>query len=101
MRKISQLSISCAVALLCCASIALADDDKPIQLFDGKTFKGWTAAGGKPVTKNWSIEDGMLALNGVGGSLFTADAYGDFDLSFQWKIAPHGNSGVKYRVKYY
>ena len=101
MRKISQLSISCAVALLWCASIALADGDKPIQLFDGKTFKGWTASGGKPVTKNWSIEDGMLALNGVGGSLFSADEYGDFDLSFQWKIAPHGNSGVKYRVNYY
>ncbi len=75
--------------------------NQPIQLFDGKSFKGWTAADGKPVTKNWSIEDGMLALKDVGGSIFTADEYGDFDLSFQWKLAAHGNSGVKYRVNYY
>ena len=74
---------------------------RPIQLFDGKTFHGWTAPDGKPVTKNWSIENGMLHLDGVGGSLFSADEYGDFDLIFQWKIAPHGNSGVKYRVNYY
>jgi 3-keto-disaccharide hydrolase len=73
----------------------------PIQLFDGKTFHGWTAKGGGPVTGNWSIEDGTLALNGEGGSLVTADEYGDFDLSFQWKLAAHGNSGVKYRVNFY
>lgn len=101
MSKISRRTVGCVLILLWCASAALADGDQAIQLFDGKTFKGWTAAGGKPVTKNWSIEDGMLALNGVGGSLFTVDEFGDFDLSFQWKIAPKGNSGVKYHVNYY
>jgi len=80
---------------------AWAEGGKPIQLFDGRSFSGWTSMGGKPVTKNWTIEGGMLALNGVGGSLFTANEYGDFDLSFEWKIAPKGNSGVKYRVNYY
>lgn len=74
----------------------------PIQLFDGVSLKGWTGgANGESVTKNWSVENGMLVLNGVGGSIYTADEYGDLDLSFQWKIAPHGNSGVKYRVDYY
>jgi hypothetical protein len=92
--------IGCVWLLLLCSSLAFAQA-KPIQLFDGTSFKGWTAADGKPVTKNWSIENGMLTLNGVGGSIFTADEYGDFDLSFQWKIAPRGNSGVKYRVAYY
>ena len=92
---------SFVLALLCFCDVAAAEGDQPIQLFDGKTLAGWTAMGGKPVTKNWSVEDGTLALNGVGGSIFTADEYADFDLSFQWKIAPRGNSGVKYRVVYY
>jgi hypothetical protein len=91
----------CVLALSCFADVATAEGKQPIQLFDGKTLAGWTAMGGKPVTKNWSVEDGTLALNGIGGSIFTADEYGDFDLSFQWKIAPRGNSGVKYRVVYY
>jgi hypothetical protein len=73
----------------------------PIQLFDGKSFNGWTSRNGGEVTDNWKIEDGMLALDGVGGSLFTKEEYGDFDLSFEWKIAAKGNSGVKYHVNFY
>jgi sugar phosphate isomerase/epimerase len=74
---------------------------RPIRLFDGKSFADWTARDGGPVTKNWKIEDGMLALDGIGGSIFTKEEYGDFDLSFEWKIAPKGNSGVKYHVNFY
>lgn len=73
----------------------------PIQLFDGKTFNGWTAADGKAPPKNWSIEDGTLVVSGTGGSLYTVGEYGDFELTFQWKISPHGNSGVKYRSNFY
>jgi len=89
------------LSLLFPSTVAAKAPSGPIQLFDGKTFHGWIAKGGGPVTKNWSIEDGMLALNGVGGSLVTVDEYGDFDLSFEWRLADHGNSGVKYRVNYY
>ncbi len=28
----------------------------------------------------------------------TVDTFGDFELSFQWKVAPGANSGVKYNV---
>jgi hypothetical protein len=43
----------------------------------------------------------MLVRDSRGGSIYTADEYGDFDLSFQWKIARRGNSGIKYRVAFY
>ncbi len=76
-------------------------EDKAIQLFDGKSLEGWTTDSGEPVTTGWAVEDGMLVRNGRGGSIFTAQEYGDFDLSFEWKIAPRGNSGVKYRVAHY
>jgi predicted acyl esterase len=36
-----------------------------------------------------------------GGHIVTATKFGDFDLSFEWKIAARGNSGLKYRVRKY
>jgi hypothetical protein len=76
-------------------------EDAVIQLFDGKSLVGWTTAAGEPVKNGWIVEDGMLVRNGRGGSIYTAEEYGDFELSFEWKIARRGNSGVKYRVAFY
>ncbi|HJQ80184.1 MAG TPA: DUF1080 domain-containing protein [Lacipirellulaceae bacterium] len=89
-----------ACALFSFAATANADDNS-IKLFDGKSLEGWTTASGEPVTSGWTVEDGMLVRSGRGGSIYTAKEYGDFDLSFEWKIAPRGNSGVKYRVTHY
>jgi hypothetical protein len=75
--------------------------DEVIRLFDGKSLSGWQTASGKPVTQGWTVEDGMLVRASRGGSIFTAAEFGDFELSFQWKIARRGNSGVKYRVAFY
>jgi hypothetical protein len=72
-----------------------------IKLFDGKTLSGWTDEDGNRVSDGWFVEDGMLVSNGGNSSLFTAEEYGDFDLSFEWKIAHRGNSGVKYRIAFY
>src|SRR6185436_3380523 len=33
-----------------------------------------------------------------GGDLVTADEYGDFELRFEWRVAPGANSGVLYRT---
>lgn len=82
------------------ASTAGADDNA-IQLFDGKSLDGWTTRSGESVTTGWTVEDGMLVRSSRGGSIYTAKEYGDFDLSFEWRIAPRGNSGVKYRVAHY
>jgi hypothetical protein len=76
-------------------------EEAAIPLFDGKSLDGWTTAGGDPVTRGWTVEDGMLVRANRGGSIFTAKEYGDFDLRFEWKIAPRGNSGVKYRVAFF
>jgi hypothetical protein len=94
-----------------CAALALLSvlttfgpasaEDEVIRLFDGKSLTGWQTAGGKPVTRGWTVEDGMLVRTERGGSIFTTDEYGDFELSFEWKIARRGNSGIKYRVAFY
>jgi hypothetical protein len=102
MRKTNPLLCGLLGVLALAPGLLLAKSPHaPIQLFDGKTLKGWVSREGKEPSTNWSVKDGMLALDGVGGSLFSAEEYGDFDLSFEWKIAAKGNSGVKYRVSYY
>jgi len=82
------------------ALAALAAD--PVSVFNGKDLTGWTAADGKPVTTGWVVEEGgVLHRASRGGDLYSAKEYADFEFSFDWKIAPGGNSGVKYRVVAY
>jgi hypothetical protein len=60
---------------------------------------------------HWIVEDGTIrkvasgavptAPDGqplVGGDLMTQKTYGDFELVFEWKVAPGANSGIKYNV---
>ena len=75
-------------------------------LFDGTTTSGWR--GFKKAdfpARGWTVADGCLkkAATGAGdslgsGDIVTVDTFGDFDLRFEWRIAPGGNSGVKYFV---
>jgi hypothetical protein len=72
-------------------------------LFDGKTFAGWEDPGGKtPPGTAWVIGDGCLkAVKAprLREDLLTRDSFGDFELEFEWRIAPRGNSGLKYRIQ--
>ena len=78
-----------------------AERGKPIALFDGKSLAGWTYLDGKPVTKGWVVQNGLLERKNRGGHIYYKDEVGDFELSFEWKLAKGGNSGVKYRVRRY
>lgn len=76
--------------------------DQP--LFDGKTFHGWTMLDGKPVKEGWEVVGGMIHLKPSKkptGHIVTEREFGDLDLSFEWKISPGGNNGLKYRVRQY
>lgn len=75
-----------------------------MPLFDGKSLDNWTTLDGQPVTRGWEVVDGMIHLKKEekrSGHIITRDEYGDFELTFEWKIAPGGNSGLKYRVRKY
>jgi hypothetical protein len=71
--------------------------------FDGKSLTGWTTVDGKPAGDGWEVVDGVIHRKpgGKAGNIVTAREFGDFDLSFEWKIAAKGNSGLKYRVRSY
>ena len=75
-------------------------------LFDGKTSKGWKSAKGTRFpAQGWAITDAAISVIGSdgkeslnGGDIVTTDQYAAFDLSFEFKLTPGANSGVKYFV---
>jgi hypothetical protein len=74
-----------------------------ILLFDGRTMEGWEDPGKKsPPGNAWGVEDGCLKTvprARMREDLFTLASFGDFELKFEWKISPGGNTGVKYRIQ--
>lgn len=70
-------------------------------LFNGQNMDGWETYQGKE-NDSWEVVDGTLHCKPEGAAqkradLRTADQYGDFELAFDWKVAPTDNSGVIYR----
>jgi hypothetical protein len=72
-------------------------------LFDGSTYAGWEDPTRKsPPGDSFTIEDGCLKTAPharIEEDLFTRETFTNFELVFDWKIAPGGNSGVKYRIQ--
>jgi hypothetical protein len=72
-------------------------------LFDGATTAGWQEITGKPFPTNcWTVEGGALkAIHRKDGfeDIRTAETFRNFELQFDWKLGPGGNSGVKYLVQ--
>ncbi len=89
--------------ILCLGLNALpAAGDEEFMLFDGKSLGNWTTIDGRAVTRGWEVADGMIHLkpgDRHAGNIVTRRQFGDFRLEFEWKIAPGGNSGLKYRVR--
>jgi hypothetical protein len=75
-------------------------------LFDGSSLQGWHAIGASDATgTGWSAGDGELRLRlpqagekTAHKDLLTAQEFSDFELTWEWNIAPAGNSGVKYNL---
>ena len=74
-----------------------------ISLFDGKTMDHWVDPRQKtPPGDAWTIEDGCLKAQRrpvITEDLFSRQTFRDFELEFDWRISPGGNSGVKYRIQ--
>ncbi len=77
-----------------------AADTGWIDLFESGDFSAWQQFNGKPVSGNWSIEEGIIHRGGLlAGNIVTRRHFENFDLRFDWKISQGGNSGVKYRLQ--
>jgi hypothetical protein len=75
------------------------DETGFVSLFDGRSLDGWHLyrKPGEPIV-GWEAVDGTIKRTAQGADLISDRDYGDFDLRFEWKISPGGNSGVFYRA---
>lgn len=70
-------------------------------LFDGTSTKGWRTFKKKTFpAQGWAVEDGWLkkVTNAYGGDIISEDTFDDFDLQWEWKLAPRANNGLKYFI---
>ena len=71
-------------------------------LFDGKSLAGWrTYKEGGKIGAGWIVADGLLKKQAKigGGDMMTEQPIsGDWELSWEWRIAKDGNNGIKYFI---
>ena len=94
-------SVSCGAVGT--AANQLTDEEKAAGwglLFDGKTTRSWRSFKKASFpAQGWIAEDGWLHCPGkTGGDIITDAEFDDFELQWEWKQAPSGNSGVKYFI---
>lgn len=73
-------------------------------LFNGLNFDGWRGVNQKEMTgKRWKVSGGDIVIGKSDGSetgndIVTKENYAAFELTFEFKLSPGANSGVKYFV---
>lgn len=75
-------------------------------LFNGTSAAGWKSVRGDGFpSKGWEIKDGVIKVlksdggeSTNGGDIISNEQFAVFDLSFDFKLTPGANSGVKYFV---
>ncbi|MBX3419543.1 MAG: DUF1080 domain-containing protein [Pirellulaceae bacterium] len=63
------------------------------SVFNGSDLTGWSGP-----LDNYEIVDGAIRCRpGKGGTIYTAEEYGDFQVRFEFKLPPGGNNGLAIR----
>jgi hypothetical protein len=75
--------------------MAMTGDAKP--LID-PTMSQWRAYKSDSVPAAWQVSNGVLSKSTGTEDLVSRDQYGDFDLTWDWKLSKGGNAGVFYRT---
>jgi hypothetical protein len=70
-------------------------------LFDGRSLEAWRGYRRDTLPDSgWDVADGTLRTvpKVKGADIITRRTFRDFELSWEWRVAPGGNNGVKYFV---
>jgi hypothetical protein len=70
-------------------------------LFDGKSLDKWRSiSNNTSPSKGWEIKEGKCSVKDhqKGQDMITQEAYGDFELVFEFNLTFGANSGIKYLV---
>lgn len=102
MRAATVRGIAGALALIsagaCRMFPAPAEQNGWRSLFDGTSLAHWRGYKQPTAPAGWKIRDGAIVRVDGGGDLVSVDTFEDFELEFEWQIAPGGNSGVMFHV---
>ena len=72
---------------------------KPVSLFNGKDFSGWTFSDPSK-RSSWKIVDGTLVSTGHGSEIISVPRFSNFKLHLEFNAGPESNSGVFLRGRY-
>ncbi|MEZ5398104.1 MAG: DUF1080 domain-containing protein [Bryobacteraceae bacterium] len=73
---------------------------KPVELFNGRDFTGWTTKVRGRSIDEWKVTNGILT-NGKGAPDITSDQkFWNYKLHIEYRLAQHSNSGVGLRGRY-
>lgn len=68
-------------------------------LFDGKTTAGWRNFKKDTISNGWKVIDGALCrVDKSAGDIITTEQFDNFILELDFKVPPHANSGIMFRV---
>lgn len=93
-------ALACAGALAAAERVRLTAYERAQGwrlLFDGGSLSDWRAADGAKRPANWAVVDGVLRGR-AGPALLSAEEFGDFELSFDWRVREGGRGEVYFRV---
>jgi len=76
-------------------TVAASAAQNPVSLFNGRDLTGWVVESGG----NFEVKDGRLLVNRGTGWLRSADTFGDFTLTMEFRfLEPRANSGIFVRT---
>ena len=108
MRKKSSISILVLITSVFLVPVIGSSQSIIVETLPAEVETDWTKASfwetvdGAPAEANWEFVDGEVRLTrprGGNGSLLSGPMPSNFDLTFDWKISPKTNTGLKYRVR--
>jgi hypothetical protein len=85
--------LTLALGYLLAISFAHAGETTFVEIFDGKSLEGWEGAvEGYTANNKW-----LVCREGATGNLMTKKEYSDFELRFEFMVAPDANNGLAIR----
>jgi hypothetical protein len=102
LRRMSPKSLALVLALVLPSALLAADQPKVTayersqgwRLLDRTDWHGYRL---NKLPANWQERGGSLVGN-AGAALVSNDDFGDFELTFDWKVAPGGNGALFFKV---
>lgn len=89
-RSLLRTAVAAWLVAACASQSQVADE--------GQTMTGWRGYKGTALPGGWTQRGDTLSKSQPTEDIVSVDQFGDFELTFDWKIAAGGNAGVFYRA---